>query len=94
MLNRCSIIFGGTGFIGTFLAKEVLSKNLVDRVYLVDIEDFKDKENSFLKAHLLNDESIKFIYGDVREKLHNIKVNEKIEFINLKIKRFGSNYLF
>ena len=41
MLNRCSIIFGGTGFIGTFFAKEVLSKNLVDKVYLVDIEDLE-----------------------------------------------------
>ena len=81
MLNRCSIIFGGTGFIGTFFAKEVLSKNLVDKVYLVDIEDLKDKENSFLKAQALKNESIEFIYGDVREKLNNIKVNEKIEFI-------------
>ena len=66
MLNRCSIIFGGTGFIGTFFAKEVLSKNLVDKVYLVDIEDLKDKENSFLKAQALKNESIEFIYGDVR----------------------------
>ena len=34
IMNRCSIIFGGTGFIGTFFAQEVLSKNLVEKVYL------------------------------------------------------------
>ena len=81
IMNRCSIIFGGTGFIGTFFAKEVLSKNLVEKVYLVDIEDFKDKENSFLNSYAQKNEFIEFIYGDVREKLDHIKVSEKIEFI-------------
>ena len=46
IMNRCSIIFGGTGFIELFCKRSSL-KNLVEKVYLVDIEDFKDKENSF-----------------------------------------------
>ena len=57
------IVFGGSGFIGTHLIK-ILSLSLCDNdlIYIVDI-----KEPS---AELLNKDKIKFINGDVRNKIN------------------------
>ena len=42
----CAVIFGGTGFIGSFFADFLLAQGVVDKVYLVDLESPADKASA------------------------------------------------
>ena len=67
---QTAVIFGGTGFIGTFLADYLLSKQSFDRVYLFDLESPDEKPFPYrarlLKAH---GEKVCFVRGDVRREI-------------------------
>jgi nucleoside-diphosphate-sugar epimerase len=72
------VIFGGCGFIGLYLAQEVVTKNLYEKVYLVDI---KEPDNDFTKLiyqNILRSGKVDFIKKDVRENLNEIVINGKI----------------
>lgn len=46
-MNRSAVIFGGTGFIGTFFATFLLDSKMVEKVYLVDLMPIASKRQKF-----------------------------------------------
>jgi len=75
-----AIIFGGTGFIGSFFAKHLLEANYVDRVYLYDFEPLDRKASNFRKMLLLGIPNIFYIEGDVR-----CAINFSLHEVNVKL---------
>jgi len=66
---KCAVIFGGTGFIGSFFAAHILDENIVDTVYLVDHEALESKTNHYRRTSLNARESVHNISADVRHKI-------------------------
>lgn len=62
-----SVIFGGTGFIGVFLAKHLLEKGQADKVYLFDQERMDRKASAYRKCLVATDSRLVVVYGDVRQ---------------------------
>ncbi|MFA6063788.1 MAG: NAD(P)-dependent oxidoreductase [Gallionella sp.] len=58
-MSRKCVIFGGTGFIGSHFAEYLLSNNLVDDVYLADIQPIRPIFN-------LNTDKVHYVQLDVR----------------------------
>lgn len=61
------LIFGGSGFIGTFFARHLLNQGLVNKVYLYDHEPMSFKGSNFRKELVASDPRIVFVEGDVRQ---------------------------
>ena len=51
---NCAIIFGGSGFIGTFFANFLLDRKLCSHVYLCDIEPIEKKSSDYRKKSILS----------------------------------------
>lgn len=65
-MTECAVIFGGTGFIGSFFAHHLLTRNIVSRVYLFDLDSISDKPFP-IRNELLSDlPNLTYIQGDVR----------------------------
>lgn len=64
----CAVIFGGSGFIGCFFADYVLANKLFDKVYLYDLESYREKPFPY-RADLLGKyaEKLEYVQGDVRD---------------------------
>ncbi len=67
---KCCVLFGGTGFIGSFFAIFLLKNKIVDRIYLLDIEPICIKKSSFRTTFLTDDPRITYIPCDVRKSIH------------------------
>lgn len=67
-LDSC-VIFGGTGFIGSHLARILLSENLARSIYLVDLEAPNKSLWSQNTRHELNCDRVEYIASDVRSPL-------------------------
>jgi nucleoside-diphosphate-sugar epimerase len=65
----CATIFGGTGFIGSFLAKLLLENPQIRKVYLFDREPTDNKTSNFRKNLISSDPHIEVITGDVRNSI-------------------------
>ena len=67
-MTSCATIFGGSGFIGCFFADYLLKNRLFDKVYLCDLESFKEKPFPY-RSELLGKygAQVEFVSGDVRE---------------------------
>ncbi|VVP36373.1 N-acetyl-alpha-D-glucosaminyl-diphospho-ditrans, octacis-undecaprenol 4-epimerase [Pseudomonas fluorescens] len=63
----CAVIFGGTGFIGTFFADHLVSTGTFSKIYLYDIEPLDVKKSDFRKSLIQRYSQIHFIEGDVRQ---------------------------
>ena len=63
------VIFGGTGFIGTFFANFLLERNLCSHIYLCDIETL-DQKNSNYRKQSVSDKRITYVQLDVRKEIH------------------------
>jgi GlcNAc-P-P-Und epimerase len=63
---NCAVIFGGTGFIGTFFARHLLEKEGFEKVYLYDNELAFAKSSSFRRKMLDAYPNIHEVNGDVR----------------------------
>lgn len=61
-----AVIFGGTGFIGSFFARFLIDDQGFDKVYLVDHEPLEQKASVFRCEMLNGSEKIEVIHGDVR----------------------------
>lgn len=61
-IGNC-VIFGGTGFIGGYFARELLEQKIADRIFLADIAPMRPD------FPFLNDGRITFVRVDVREKI-------------------------
>lgn len=81
MSSSIAVIFGGTGFIGVFFAKFILDNNLMNKVYLVDIQPADSKSSAFLKKQINNDPRMVFVSGDVRNSLDWFSPPESVSLI-------------
>ncbi len=64
---NCAVIFGGSGFIGVFFAKELLARGGYDKVYLFDKEQVTQKPFPY-RARLVHESAeIVEVNGDVRQ---------------------------
>jgi len=75
------VIFGGSGFIGTYFAFHLLDTNYAEKVYLVDVEPLVAKISDFRKRLVTADSRIMFVRGDVRVSLNWFAPAEKIILI-------------
>lgn len=66
----CAVIFGGSGFIGVFFAKELLRNSDFGKIYLFDRESVTSKPFAY-RARLVNeDPRIVEVAGDVRQPIN------------------------
>ena len=77
----CAVIFGGAGFIGTFFARFLISKNLVDKVYLLDIDRIESKPIDYRGKNIENDHRYFFLIADVRFNLNNFLPCESVSLV-------------
>ena len=64
---NCAVIFGGSGFIGTFFANYLIESKTVDKVYLYDKEQIDQKPFPYRKSLITEQQQIEEINGDVRK---------------------------
>ena len=64
-----AVIFGGNGFIGSFFAEYLISKENYSKVYLYDIEEQSKKEFSYRQKFFESNFNIEHIHGDVRNEI-------------------------
>ena len=63
----CAVIFGGSGFIGTYFAKQLLSSGQLKKIYLFDKEQVSDKPFPYRTQLVHSDQAIIEVNGDVRQ---------------------------
>lgn len=63
----CAVIFGGSGFIGVFFAKQILQQVGFDKVYLFDKEQVASKPFPYRTRLVREDFRIVEVNGDVRQ---------------------------
>ena len=67
MNMKTTIIFGGSGFVGTFFARCLIEEHAYEKVYLYDHESISAKEFEFRKKMVGVYPQIEMIEGDVRK---------------------------
>tara|TARA_Y200000002_G_scaffold375513_1_gene377940 strand:- start:10230 stop:11258 length:1029 start_codon:yes stop_codon:yes gene_type:complete len=75
-----AVIFGGTGFIGSFFACHLIESEGFKKVYVFDYHQIHEKKLSFRTKLIKQYPEIQIIYGDVRNPIDWIP-NEKIGLI-------------
>ena len=78
---KCAVIFGGTGFIGSFFSKYLLDNKIVDKVYLFDHETIDSKASEYRKRLIRNKNNLIYVEGDVRNKINNFSPDEDVYII-------------
>lgn len=76
----CAVVFGGSGFIGSFFAQHLIDDHDYEKIYLFDRESISSKESNFRKKLLDSYPQIKMIIGDVRNTI-NWTPPESVELI-------------
>ncbi|WP_443190920.1 NAD-dependent epimerase/dehydratase family protein [Pseudomonas indica] len=76
----CAVIFGGSGFIGSFFADFLISQAIVDKVYLVDIEPLQVKPSAFRCSLIDGRPDIEYVQGDVRRCI-DLQIPDSVELI-------------
>lgn len=66
----CAVIFGGTGFIGSFFAKHLIDDHGYEKIYLYDRESISAKDSTFRKKLLEGYPQIEVIIGDVKNTIN------------------------
>lgn len=64
-----AVIFGGSGFIGSFFSEYLLGLGCFDKVYLYDLEAPESKLSAFRRKMILADKRMVFVEGDVRSSI-------------------------
>ena len=64
-----AVIFGGSGFIGVFFAKQLLASGRATKVYLYDREQVADKPFPYRTKLVRDDARIVEVKGDVRQSI-------------------------
>ena len=77
---KTAIIFGGTGFIGTFFAEHLLKNLNFSKIYLFDHEDINIKFSEFRQSLVSKNKNIIFVHGDVTKNI-DWRPEEKIDLI-------------
>jgi len=63
---KCAVIFGGTGFIGSFFSRFLIEERSYEKVYLFDQEPISDKPFVYRKEMLSGMNKVHEVVGDVR----------------------------
>lgn len=71
---RTAVVFGGTGYIGSHLATYFISKEIFDKLYLVDVESPNTE-------YLPDSEKIKYLNYDVRKEIPTDDIEEPVDWI-------------
>lgn len=66
---KCAVIFGGSGFIGVFFAKQLLATGNFEKIYLFDKEQVSEKPFPYRTRLVRDAPDIIEIKGDVRQKI-------------------------
>lgn len=77
---KVAVIFGGTGFIGSYYTQHLLENNGFDKVYIYDMEGIKTKTSMFRRKMLLNLDGVDEIIGDIRRPIDWVPA-EKISLV-------------
>jgi len=64
-----AVIFGGTGFIGTFFANHLINNERYEKVYLYDYERVDAKDSIYRKKLIEENNKIIQVVGDVRNEI-------------------------
>lgn len=64
---KSCIIFGGSGFIGTFFAQYLIEEHNFSKVYLYDLEDITEKNSSFRRSVIDRYSQIIIVHGNVKD---------------------------
>ena len=75
--NAC-VIFGGLGYVGLFLAKNIIESKLYDKVVLTDISTIDDI--SFYRQNLIKNLDYEYQKVDVREEI-SLNLNYEISVL-------------
>lgn len=77
---RCAVIYGGTGFIGSFFARFLVEQKVVEKVYLIDAEPLDRKVSAFRRALASSSDKLEVVIADVRQPIDWIPA-EPVELI-------------
>lgn len=77
---KCAVIFGGSGFIGSFFSRLLIDQGLFDKVYLVDTVSLDKKESVFRRSLIVSCSKIEFVCVDVRRPIDWLPA-ESVELI-------------
>lgn len=77
---KSALVFGGSGFVGTFFAQFLLDLKLVDKVYLFDTEPLDRKVSSFRRSLVGTNGNLEVVLGDVRRPI-GWRPDEPVELI-------------
>lgn len=77
---RSAVIFGGSGFIGSFFADFLVSQAIVDKVYLADIEPPHVKNSAFRRSLIGGSHNIEYLQSDVRKPI-DLHISDSIGLI-------------
>ena len=66
---NCAVIFGGTGFIGTFFARHLVEEKGFGKVYIYDHDPLSVKESVYRRRFLSSYPNIYEVNGDVRQSI-------------------------
>jgi len=75
-----AVIFGGSGFIGSFFAESLLETGIYSKVYLFDKEPLAAKSSNYRKTFIRELRQTEIIIGDVRQEI-TWQPEEKVELI-------------
>lgn len=74
MAKKTCVIFGGTGFIGSHLAKHLLKEGAFEHIYLADIRPIRD---DFSFDPLM----VSFVEVDVRKEISDSRLPDKVDLV-------------
>ncbi len=66
---KTAVVFGGSGFIGVFFAKQLLQNEGFDKIYLYDVEQVADKPFPYRTCLVKEEPRIVEVQGDVRQSI-------------------------
>ncbi len=70
----CAVIFGGTGFIGTFFARHLVEDEGFEKIYLYDSEALVTKVSKYRQNMLTSFSNVVFVEGDVRNPIEWVPI--------------------
>jgi len=61
-----AVVFGGSGFIGSFFARQLIEVGLASYVYLYDNKRLVEQNSEFRESMIEGHSEITFVHGDIR----------------------------
>ena len=78
--QKIAVLFGGNGFIGSYLAVELLQQNIVNKIVIADVSVNTENWPQQLKAYMTNG-FVELVTVDVRKPISDPALPEAAELI-------------